>query len=88
MLEPRPGATVDASDMELRWAAVPQALFYDVRITDPSGQLAWSSKVEGDRVKVPADAGLKPGPYFVWVRAHLPEGKLVRTQAVSFTVRE
>jgi hypothetical protein len=87
LLEPKPGATVDAANLELRWAAIPQALFYDVRITDPSGQLVWSSKVEGERVQVPAGAGLKPGPYFVWVRAHLPESKLVRTQAVSFTVR-
>lgn len=88
MLEPSPGATLDAANMELRWAGIPKALFYDVRITDPSGQLVWSSKVEGERVQVPADAGLKPGAYYVWVRAHLPEGKLVRTQAVSFTVRE
>ena len=87
MLEPSAGATVDAANLELHWATIPRALFYDVRITDPSGQLVWSSKVEQERVQVPEDAGLKPGPYYVWVRAHLPEGKLVRTQAVSFTVR-
>ena len=79
---------VNAAKLELRWTAIPQALFYEVRVTNPSGQLVWNSKVERERVQVPVEAGLKPGSYFVWVRAHLPEGKLIRTQAVSFTVRE
>jgi len=88
VLEPKPGATVNAADFELRWAEVPQVLFYEALITNPSGQLIWSSKVEQARVHVPAEARLRPGSYFVWVRAHLPEGKVIRSQAVTFTVRE
>jgi len=88
VLEPKPGATVNAADLELRWAGVPQVLFYEALITNPSGELAWSSKVEQARVRVPAEARLRPGAYFVWVRAHLPEGKVIRSQAVTFTVRE
>jgi hypothetical protein len=88
MLQPTAGAAVNAAKLELRWTAVPQALFYDIRITSPNGQLVWSAKVEEEKVQVPAEAGVQPGPYFVWVRAHLPEGKLVRTPAVSFTVQQ
>lgn len=88
VLEPKPGTTVNAANLELRWAGVPQALSYEVLITSPSGELIWSSKVEQARVRVPAEARLRPGAYFVWVRAHLPEGKVIRSQAVSFTVRE
>jgi methionine-rich copper-binding protein CopC len=87
VLEPKPSATVHAASLELRWVGVPQALFYEVLITNPSGQLIWSSKVEQERVRVPAEARLQPGSYFVWVRAHLPEGKVIRGQAVTFTVR-
>lgn len=88
MLEPRAGAMVAAESLDLRWTAVPGALFYEVRITTASGQMVWSSKAERQQLRVPADAGLRPGAHFAWVRAHLPEGKLIRAQAVSFTVQE
>ena len=77
-----------ADAFDLRWTPVPGALFYEVRITTPSGQLVWSGKVEQEHVRVPTGAGLRPGAHFAWVRAELPEGRLVRAQAVSFTVRE
>jgi len=88
VLEPKLGAKVNAENLELRWVGVPRALFYEVVVTNASGELIWSSKVEQERVRVPAEARLRPGAYFVWVRAHLPEGKVIRSQAVSFTVRE
>jgi hypothetical protein len=88
LLEPRAGAIVTAENLALRWTAVPRALFYEVRITTASGQMVWNSKVEREQVRVPADAGLRPGAHFAWVRAHLPEGRLIRAQAVSFTVQE
>ena len=88
VLEPKPGATVNAANLELRWVGIQQVLFYEVLITNPSGQPIWSSKVEQERVRVPVEARLQPGSYFVWVRAHLPEGKVIRGQAVTFTVRE
>jgi hypothetical protein len=88
LLEPRAGAIVTAESFKLRWTAVPRALFYEVRITTANGQMVWSGKVEREQVRVPADAGLRPGAHFAWVRAHLPEGRLIRAQAVSFTVQE
>jgi len=88
VLKPKLGARVNAENLELRWAGVPQALFYEVLVTNPSGELIWSGKVEQERVRMPAEARLRPGSYFVWVRAHLPEGKVIRSQAVTFTVLE
>ncbi len=88
LLQPRAGAAVSAQGFDLRWTKVPGALFYELRLTTPNGQLMWSSKVEQEQVRVPADAGLRPGAYFAMVRAQLPEGRLIRAQAVSFTVRE
>ncbi|MDP9268490.1 MAG: hypothetical protein M3P27_09240 [Acidobacteriota bacterium] len=88
VLEPKPNAKVDPANLDLRWAGIPRALFYEVIITDPSGHRVWGHKAEQEQAHVPIEAGLKPGPYFVWVRAHLPEGKVVRTRAVTFTVPE
>jgi hypothetical protein len=88
LFHPLPGSSVNRQAFDLRWAAVPKALFYDVRITSPDGQLKWSSRVESAQVRVPAGASLPAGNYFVWVRAQLPEGKSVRDQAVSFTIQE
>jgi len=88
VLEPKQDATVDSAHLDLRWDAIPRALFYEVIITDPSGRRVWSNKVEQEQAHVPTEAGVKPGQYFVWVRAHLPEGKVIRTQAVTFTVQQ
>lgn len=88
LLEPRVGATVTAEGFDLRWTAAPRALFYEVRITTANGQMVWSGKSEREQLRVPAAAGLQPGVHFAWVRAHLPEGRLVRAQAVSFRVQE
>ena len=88
LLEPRAGATVMAEGFDLRWTAAPRALFYEVRITTASGQMVWSGKAEREQLRVPAAARLHPGVHFAWVRAHLPEGRLLRAPAVSFTVQE
>ncbi len=88
LLEPRPGAVVTAEGFDLRWTPVPGALFYEVRVSTASGQMVWSGKVEREQVHVPSDAGFRPGAHYAWVRAHLPGGKLIRADAVSFNVSE
>lgn len=88
VIEPRSGDALSRQGFDLRWTPVPNALFYDVRITAPDGQLKWSKRVDSSQARVPGGDGLPAGTYFVWVRASLPEGKFVRAQAVSFTVQD
>ena len=89
LIAPRAGSVVDRTDFELRWKDVPRALFYEVRIATSEGSLVWKTRVEQTSLRVPAEIQLRPGQsYFVWVRAYLPEGKVVRTEASPFSVHE
>jgi len=49
------------------------------------GDLVWEARVEGTQARLPEDVQLAAGEkYFVWVRAHLPEGKTVQSKVVGF----
>ena len=89
LITPRAGAVVDRTAFELRWKDVPRALFYEVRIATSDGSLVWKARVEQTSLRLPEDIQLQPRqPYFVWVRAYLPEGKVIRAEASAFTVHE
>ena len=89
LIAPKAGSVVDRKDFELRWKDVPRALFYEVRIATSEGSLVWKARVEQTSLRLPGEIQLRPGQsYFVWVRAYLPEGKVVRTEASPFSVHE
>ena len=89
LITPRAGSVADRTALELRWKDVPRALFYEVRIATSDGSLVWKARVEQTSLRVPEDIPLQPRqPYFVWVRAYLPEGKVVRAEASAFTVHK
>ena len=88
LLFPLEGAVVDAADVQLRWKAVPEALFYDVRVLSAEGDLLWEQRVDGTQVQMPPST-LAQGQsrMFVTVRAHLPGGGTPKSPVVGFSVR-
>lgn len=85
---PQEGAVVSAAEVEFRWSAVPQALFYEVRILSAEGDLVWEQRVDGTRTRIPASAlSQQRGKIFVSVRAQLPDGRSRKSPVVGFTVR-
>jgi hypothetical protein len=87
LAHPQEGDVIDAGSTDLRWAAVPQAVFYRVSITTSTGDLVWEAQVEDPRVRIPTDAGLEPGRQcYVWVEAHLQGGEVVTSPVVGFQV--
>lgn len=83
---PADGAVVDADRLELVWRASPSALFYEVEVLSEDGDIIWHARMEGTRTRLPAETRLRAGHYFVWVRAHLPDGKTSRSPAQTFEV--
>ena len=87
LLAPRPGSTVPARELRLRWNEVAGALAYEVRVTTEDGSLVWTAQVQERDVLVPSDVPLQAGQtYFAWVRAPVAGGKVIRTDAVAFKV--
>lgn len=85
LLSPRDGAALKREDLEFRWQAANDALFYEVVLMTESGDLVFEKKTEATHLRISADVSLAAGTkYFVWVRAYLREGKTAKSGVVTF----
>ncbi len=88
LLAPREGSALAPGEMEIRWAAMPGTLYYELRVMTADGDLVWEGRAEENHTRLLAKVQLIPGgKYFVSVRAFLPEGKTVASPVVGFTAR-
>jgi hypothetical protein len=86
---PREDSVLAREEVEFRWKAVPNSLYYDLRVVTAEGDLVWEGTAERNYARPPGEVGLQAGQqYFIWVRAYLPHGKTVQSKAVAFTVRK
>ena len=86
---PRDGSTVRREKLEFRWQTVADAVFYDLTIVTAAGDPVISRQTDRTRLELPPDVDLiSNAKYFVSVRVHLREGKMVRSSIVSFRVSE
>jgi len=86
---PRDGSTVRREKLEFRWQTVSDAVFYDLTIVTAAGDPVISRQTDRTRLELPPDVHLiSNAKYFVSVRVHLREGKMVRSTIVSFRVSE
>jgi len=89
ILSPREGATISSRNGLFRWSAVPDSLYYQLRIVSDEGDLVWQERVRGTQWKLPPSLVLAPGAeYFVRVDAYLTESKVLNSDFVPFTAGE
>jgi len=75
-LEPEEGLAIASGDGVFRWTAVPNSLYYQLRIVSDEGDLLWQERVDGTEWKLPAGLVLSPGAeYYVRVDAYMSEAK-------------
>jgi hypothetical protein len=90
LVSPKPGATLEAAEIELRWEAVPKAAGYRVELFDASLAKLWQSdSLEEAGLKLPAEAraALREGESYFWrVTAILDDGQEVPSKLAEFTV--
>lgn len=87
LLVPAEGSVVWPPEQVFRWTEVPNALFYDVRLTDLDGGLLLSERVDKTQWLIPASLQLEPGmEYFVRVDAYLDDAKYFSSQHRLFRV--
>ena len=89
LLLPHEGAVIKRESLEFRWQRTADAVFYEVSILTAAGDPVLLRQTEGTSLEVSSEANLIPGAkYFVSVRAHLREGKTVRSSVVSFRISD
>jgi len=73
---------------EVRWHGPAGAAFYQVQVTTPEGDVLWSAQVDGARQSVVVPASLPTAtPSYVWVTAHLAEGRRLTSNVVRIQGR-
>jgi hypothetical protein len=77
-----------SAGFEVTWHGLPDATFYEVQVTTPEGDVIWSSRVDGARQSVIVPEALPVAkPSYVWVTAHLREGRRVTSNVVRIKGR-
>ena len=86
VIEPMEGGRFSRDAAVVRWLAVPRTLFYEIRLTDPDGALVWEARTQVTEISIPPEA-LRPfSSGFLWVTAHQPDNRSVRSRAVAVGV--
>jgi len=87
ILFPRDGSILPGPLTEIRWKGVAGAIFYEVQMVTAEGNIVWEGRTESTRLAVSIKRAPAPvGKHFIWVRAHLPDGKTARSSVVSFQI--
>lgn len=87
VIVPEAGRVVSRQNLEFRWNAVPNALFYEVRLVTRDGDLIWEGSSGMTELAVPDSLVLKDGKYFLMVSATMENGKARKAKTVDFQVR-
>lgn len=80
---PLAGGTIE-SGSPFVWLSLPGATIYRIRVIDGNGAEVFSRETADTAVTIPAEVSLEPGStYSWWVVASLPDGRTLRSNAVS-----
>jgi hypothetical protein len=84
---PQDGQELRRSDLHFNWTAVDNAIYYQMELLSADGDVLWQEQMEGTDATPPESLYLAGGAtHYAWVRAHLRDGKTVKSQAVSFRI--
>lgn len=87
VIVPGAGGVQSRKGLAFRWNAVPNALFYQVRLVTRDGDLIWEGSSGTTELTVPDSLVLKDGKYFLMVSAAMENGKARKAETVEFQVR-
>lgn len=72
-----------APGFDVRWTGPAGAVFSEVKLTTAAGDVIWSAQVQGARSQVVVPVAVPDGaPSYLWVTAHLPEGRRLASNVI------
>lgn len=73
----------------IQWSAVPESLSYTVTLTAADGTPLWEEESRTTEIRLPNAVALDPGAtYYLQVRAHLPDGRTLRSGHIELELGE
>ena len=86
LISPKQDNVVTLEQLEFKWKPVPHSRYYEVHVVTFEGEPVWEGQSDRAVLKFPVDLILKDGSYFVWILAHLEDGRVQKSAAVRFLV--
>ena len=86
VLEPESESVVLRERVRFRWKAVANVAYYELRVVNAEGDLLWQGQESKPTAQLPPGLPVRPGAYFVWVRAFLHDGRTIKSDPVPFTI--
>ena len=87
LLSPLAGSSVDREKLVFKWKAVPDSLFYDIRIVSNDGEMITRQRVWDTQWPLPADTQLQADTeYFVRVDAYVSEARALSSEHIVFKI--
>jgi hypothetical protein len=87
VLSPEEGSVVGREPMDFRWRAVAGAIYYEIQLVTAEGDVLWQGRTEETGAQLPGTVRIAPGQeVYVWVRAHVLDGKILKSDPVGFTL--
>jgi Putative zinc-finger len=87
ILSPVEGAIVGREQIELRWRGVAGAIYYEIQLVTAEGDVLWQERTEKTEARLSKALPIAPGQQvYFWVRAHLLDGKTLKSDPVGFTL--
>jgi hypothetical protein len=83
---PARDGVVGPDGLEIRWSAVPHAIYYQVRVLTSAGELVWQSDTTANLIRTPDRMALTSGKYFVLVSAVMENGRMRKSDPQPFQV--
>ena len=88
-LSPADGMPLFPADRSFTWTAVPDSLYYQLRIVSEEGDLLWQGRIAGTEWKIPAGLELSPRmDYFARVDAYITDAKALQSDYLLFRLEE
>ena len=83
---PARNSVVGPNRLEIRWSAVPHAVYYQIRVLTSDGEPVWQSDTTANLIRTPDSLALTGGKYFVLVSAVMENGRTRKSHPQSFQV--
>ncbi len=85
ILSPEEGSIVGREQVNFRWREVAGAIHYEIQLVTAEGDVLWQDRTEKTGARLPGTVPIAPGQeVYVWVRAHLLDGKTSKSDPVGF----
>jgi len=87
ILSPAEGSIVGREQLDFRWRGVAGTIYYEIQLVTAEGDVLWQGRTEETGTQLPGTVPIARGQeVYVWVRAHVLDGKTLKSDPVGFTL--